>query len=80
MDKEEVILLVFQLRLLFNGLHKAWPVIEAIPSQLSDLLGSPLDCMHQAERSGRAGKDAQLTDHDKGVNVVLGCRHDLRRF
>ncbi|KAJ8424279.1 hypothetical protein Cgig2_011180 [Carnegiea gigantea] len=54
-------------------------VIEAIPSQVPDLLGCHLDCMHQAECSGHTGKVAQLIGRDKGANVMPGRRHDLRR-
>ncbi|KAJ8437659.1 hypothetical protein Cgig2_028597 [Carnegiea gigantea] len=76
--KEEVILLVLHLRLFLDGRHIALPIIEALPSQVPGLLGSPLDCVYQTERSGHTCKAVQLIGRDKGANVVPGRRHNLR--
>ncbi|KAJ8431111.1 hypothetical protein Cgig2_015679 [Carnegiea gigantea] len=68
--KKEVMLLMFRLRFLLNGHYKAWPVVKAVLSQVFGPFGGSLDCMDQAECSGRTCEAAQLTGRDKGGNIV----------
>ncbi|KAJ8419332.1 LOW QUALITY PROTEIN: hypothetical protein Cgig2_015421 [Carnegiea gigantea] len=76
--EEEVVLPVLHLRFLLDSHHEARPIVKVISSQVLSLLGSPLNCMNEAERSSRTRKAAQLTGCYKGTNVVPRSGHDLR--
>ncbi|KAJ8433879.1 hypothetical protein Cgig2_021262 [Carnegiea gigantea] len=71
-DKEEVILPVLHLRLLLYGRHIARPVVEAVPSQVPGLLGSPLDYIYQTECSGHTCKATQLTGNSGPSAMISG--------
>ncbi|KAJ8446958.1 hypothetical protein Cgig2_006586 [Carnegiea gigantea] len=65
--KKEVILLMFHLRLLFNGHHKTRVVVEEVLSQVSSLLASPLDGVNQTKRLGRASGNSAPSATISGI-------------
>ena len=79
MNKKEVILPVFQIRVLFNCSHETFSVIKAVAPNVFSLTRGHPNCANQSEGAACVRQPAQFARWDEGANIMPGHGHNLHR-